>query len=90
MMLLQRIVSLLLALLVVVNSFKFMSTRKVPKYQDPEKLKQIRDRLGDKKLMVITGASSGLGRKTAAALLRTGQYRAGFGQDGSRGRNRRL
>jgi len=32
------------------------------------------ERFGDKKLVVITGTSSGLGRKTAAALLRTGQY----------------
>ena len=43
-------------------------------------LKHIRDRkvaaarFGDKKLVVITGTSSGLGRKTARALLRTGQY----------------
>ena len=30
-------------------------------------------KFGDKKLVVITGTSSGLGRKTARALLRTGQ-----------------
>lgn len=29
---------------------------------------------GDKKLVVVTGTSSGLGRKTARALLRTGKY----------------
>mmetsp|Transcript_2086 Transcript_2086/g.7064 ORF Transcript_2086/g.7064 Transcript_2086/m.7064 type:complete len:394 (-) Transcript_2086:716-1897(-) len=31
-------------------------------------------RFGGKKLVVVTGTSSGLGRKTAAALLRTGKY----------------
>lgn len=31
-------------------------------------------KFGDKKLVVVTGSSSGLGRKTTAALLRTGQY----------------
>jgi protochlorophyllide reductase len=29
---------------------------------------------GDKKLVVITGTSSGMGRKAAQALLRTGEY----------------
>lgn len=33
-----------------------------------------RSLLQQTELVVITGASSGLGRKTAAALLRTGQY----------------
>lgn len=32
------------------------------------------EKFGDKKLVVITGTSSGLGRKTARAMLRTGQY----------------
>mmetsp|Transcript_94267 Transcript_94267/g.148257 ORF Transcript_94267/g.148257 Transcript_94267/m.148257 type:complete len:445 (-) Transcript_94267:40-1374(-) len=31
-------------------------------------------KFGDKKLVVVTGTSSGLGRKTARALLRTGKY----------------
>jgi len=31
-------------------------------------------KFGDKKLVVVTGTSSGLGRKTAQALLRTGKY----------------
>jgi len=41
-----------------------------------EKLRkqEVEDQFGDKKLVVITGCSSGLGRKTAAALLRTGEY----------------
>jgi len=32
------------------------------------------DKIGNKKLVVVTGASSGLGRKTALALLRSGEY----------------
>ena len=31
-------------------------------------------KFGDKKLVVVTGTSSGLGRKTARALVRTGKY----------------
>jgi len=32
------------------------------------------DKIGNKKLVVVTGASSGLGRKTALALVRSGEY----------------
>jgi protochlorophyllide reductase len=35
---------------------------------------QASSRFGDKKLVVLTGTSSGLGKMTAKALLRTGQY----------------
>lgn len=42
--------------------------------EELEKKKAVEERFGDKKLVVLTGASSGLGRKTAAALLRTGKY----------------
>ena len=55
------------------------SLRPLSRGQAPT-LKNIRDskvaaaKFGDKKLVVITGTSSGLGRKTARALLRTGQY----------------
>lgn len=42
--------------------------------EDLEKLEAAKRRFGDKKLVVVTGASSGLGRKTAQALLRTGDY----------------
>lgn len=36
--------------------------------------KEAKSKFGNKKLVVVTGTSSGLGRKTARALLRTGKY----------------
>lgn len=55
--------------------FQFMSKFKAPltakEIADKEAVKE---KFGDKKLVVLTGTSSGLGRKTAAALLRTGEY----------------
>jgi hypothetical protein len=54
--------------------FKFMQNWKVPTLDRMASQKQAQDKFGDKKLVVITGTSSGLGRKTAKALLRTGQY----------------
>mmetsp|Transcript_10847 Transcript_10847/g.16175 ORF Transcript_10847/g.16175 Transcript_10847/m.16175 type:complete len:560 (+) Transcript_10847:152-1831(+) len=55
--------------------FQFMSKFKAPltakEIADKEAVKE---KFGDKKLVVLTGTSSGLGRKTAAALLRTGDY----------------
>ena len=49
--------------------FKFMSNWKMPTPQDILQRKEANDRFGEKKLVVITGTSSGLGRKTARALL---------------------
>lgn len=55
--------------------FQFMSKWKAPlSAQELTDKAAMEERFGDKKLVVITGTSSGLGRKTAAALLRTGQY----------------
>ena len=36
---------------------------------------EVKKRFGDKKLVVITGTSSGMGRKCARALLLTGEVR---------------
>jgi len=44
----------------------------MPTYNPNEEL--IRDKFGDRKLVVVTGASSGLGRKTCLALLTSGEY----------------
>ena len=54
----------------------------VPDWQPPKilsesekvKLSKTEERFGDKKLAVITGCSSGLGRETVKNLLATGQY----------------
>jgi len=40
----------------------------------PRTPEEVRAKFGDKQLVVITGCSSGLGRKTAAALLATNRY----------------
>jgi len=49
-----------------------MSKWKMPTH-DPN-AEKIQEKFGDKKLAVITGTSSGLGRKAALALLRSGEY----------------
>jgi protochlorophyllide reductase len=55
-------------------AFKWIQNWKMPTLQDQLDRRKANDKFADKKLVVITGTSSGLGRKTAAALLRTGQY----------------
>jgi len=57
---------------VVVEGFQWMSKFKMPTYDPNAEL--IAEKFGDRKLAVITGASSGLGRKAALALLRSGEY----------------
>jgi len=56
------------------NGFGFLSKFKVAPPVDLAKEQQQKDLFGDKKLVVITGTSSGLGRKTAQALVRSGDY----------------
>jgi len=57
-----------------INGFKFMSNFKMPTAGEIGSAQMVKDKFGDKKLAVVTGTSSGLGRKTALALLRTGEY----------------
>eukprot|EP00522_Entomoneis_paludosa_P007165 CAMPEP_0172448576 /NCGR_PEP_ID=MMETSP1065-20121228/7568_1 /TAXON_ID=265537 /ORGANISM="Amphiprora paludosa, Strain CCMP125" /LENGTH=558 /DNA_ID=CAMNT_0013200123 /DNA_START=107 /DNA_END=1783 /DNA_ORIENTATION=- len=54
------------------NAFQFMSKWKMPTHDPYEE--EVKNKFGDKKLVVLTGTSSGLGRKTALALLQTGEY----------------
>lgn len=56
------------------NAFQFMSNWKITPPADQEMQNKVKAKFGDKKLVVLTGASSGLGRKTAQALLRSGDY----------------
>lgn len=69
-----RLAMVLATAVVVCDGFKFMQNWKVPTLQSFRDQKVAAEKFGDKKLVVITGTSSGLGRKTAGALLRTGQY----------------
>ena len=74
--------TLLVGLLVILQylthhsaeAFNIMTDLKIPNIAEAAKAQQAKDRFGEKKIAVVTGTSSGLGRKTALALLRTGQY----------------
>jgi len=57
---------------VVVEGFQWMSKFKMPTYNPNAEL--VEEKFGDRKLVVVTGTSSGLGRKAALALLRSGEY----------------
>jgi protochlorophyllide reductase len=54
--------------------FKFMSNFNAPTLQRMRDRRKAADKFGDKKLVVVTGTSSGLGKATTRALLRTGKY----------------
>mmetsp|Transcript_26217 Transcript_26217/g.61690 ORF Transcript_26217/g.61690 Transcript_26217/m.61690 type:complete len:567 (-) Transcript_26217:220-1920(-) len=69
---LQCICLILLSMMPTVQAFQFMKNLKMPTH-DPY-AEQVKEKFGDKKLVVLTGTSSGLGRKTARALLQTGEY----------------
>ena len=59
------------------DAFKFMSNWKPPKViSESQKVNLARteERFGDKKLVVVTGCSSGLGRETVKNLLATDEY----------------
>lgn len=69
---------ILLALATHAATFKFLSDFKaaslIPRPSAMLKKRKAANVYGNKKLAVITGASSGLGLKTTAELLRTGEY----------------
>jgi protochlorophyllide reductase len=71
-LLLVAVVGLSSKPLATVDGFQWMSKFKMPTYDPNAEL--IEERFGDRKLVVVTGASSGLGRKAALALLRSGDY----------------
>ncbi|KAL7542380.1 hypothetical protein ACHAXR_012641 [Thalassiosira sp. AJA248-18] len=59
------------------DAFKFMSNWQAPKILTDEQkvtIAKTEERFGDKKLVVITGCSSGLGRETVKNLLATDDY----------------
>ena len=67
---------LLLQAACLTHGFKFMSNWKLPGSGAAKSAADaaVNAQFGEKKLVVITGTSSGLGRKTAKALLETGDY----------------
>ena len=67
---------LLLQAACLTHGFKFMSNWKLPGSGAAKSAADaaVSAQFGEKKLVVITGTSSGLGRKTAKALLETGDY----------------
>ena len=69
---------LLLVLLADAAAFKFLTdfgpAKLIPRPSAMLKRRRATKKFGDKKLAVITGASSGAGLEAAANLLRTGEY----------------
>ena len=67
---------LLLQAACLTHGLKFMSNWKLPGSGAAKSAADaaVNAQFGEKKLVVITGTSSGLGRKTAKALLETGDY----------------
>ena len=68
-----RWLALLACATTAVHGFKGMSNWKMPSLTSVRDSMEVTKKFGTKKLVVVTGTSSGLGRKTARALLRTGQ-----------------
>ena len=64
---------IVLALVTAAGAFNGISNWKLPSISGFAQNKEATKKFGDKKLVIVTGASSGLGRKTARALLRTGK-----------------
>jgi protochlorophyllide reductase len=54
--------------------FEQLAGFKMPSLQGMQKATENKAKFGDKKIAVVTGTSSGLGRATAKHLLRTGEY----------------
>ena len=76
----MKLVAVLLLLMVLLlelpdksDGFTFLSRFKIPKLFSLQKLKNSH-KFGDKKVVVITGTSSGLGKQTAKHLLKTGRW----------------
>jgi len=71
----QRIPVLLLALSMAISAtsgFQFMKNWKLPSRNRNAKI--LKNRFGDKRIAVITSVESELGKETAQALLKTGEY----------------
>mmetsp|Transcript_31128 Transcript_31128/g.54705 ORF Transcript_31128/g.54705 Transcript_31128/m.54705 type:complete len:744 (-) Transcript_31128:239-2470(-) len=58
----------------IVDGFKWMEKLKSPTLRNLRNVIKANQKFGDKKIVVITGTSSGLGKWTAKALLRSGKY----------------
>jgi len=68
----QRTLLILAVSLAYACGFQFMKNLKIPTRD--RNLEAVQKQFGDKKLVVVTVASSELGRKTTKALLETGEY----------------
>jgi len=56
------------------TAFEQLAGFKMPSLQGMKKAAENKAKFGDKKLAIVTGTSSGLGRATVKHLLRTGEY----------------
>lgn len=64
---------LLLTYLSLVSSFTFLGNIKIPTLENLQRAMKPK-KFGDKKVCIITGTSSGLGKHTARQLLKTGDW----------------
>ena len=68
---------LIVTLLILINNvhgFTFLGNLKVPQLQDIKNQMDADKKFGKKKICVITGTSSGLGRHTTKQLLKDGKH----------------
>ncbi|KAJ1459020.1 hypothetical protein M885DRAFT_512177 [Pelagophyceae sp. CCMP2097] len=70
----RRAVLAPLCLAAAASAFSWMENIKMPSIGNMAKSLEAQKKFGTKELVVITGTSSGLGKMTAKALLRTGDY----------------
>jgi len=70
----MRVVGVLCLASASVSGFDWMGKIKMPTVKNLGQMMGAQAKFGDKKLLVVTGTSSGLGKMTARAALRTGDY----------------
>jgi hypothetical protein len=71
---LQTLSLLLVLKLGLVVGFTFLGNLKIPSLQEAKQNMDADKRFGDRKICVITGTSSGLGKHTTKQLLKDGQF----------------
>ena len=66
--------AILVSFVITVQSFTFLGNLKVPQLNEIQSKFNAEKKFGNKKIVVITGTSSGLGKHTTLQLLRDGGF----------------